>query len=74
MQKKKDNYLLKIIKPDSIRRMVINVAPKVMKEQNMNFTEAVDHIVESISGNETLSKAFPNKHLSKKCESNGFIL
>ena len=45
--------------PDSIRRMVINVAPKVMKEQDMNFSEAVDHIVESISGNETLSKAFP---------------
>ena len=45
--------------PDSIRRMVINVAPNVMKEQDMNFSEAVDHIVESISGNETLSKAFP---------------
>ena len=52
--------------PDSIRRMVINVAPKVMKEQDMNFSEAVDHIVESISGNETLSKAFPEINTFQK--------
>ena len=45
--------------PDSLRRMVINVAPKVMKEQNMNFNEAVNHIVDSVSANQTLLQAFP---------------
>ena len=39
--------------------MVINVAPKVMKEQNMNFNEAVNHIVDSVSANQTLLQAFP---------------
>lgn len=45
--------------PDSFRRMVINVVPKIMKEDGVTFEKALENLSKSIQGNDEILKYFP---------------
>jgi len=51
--------------PDSLRRLIINNAGVVMKEQQISFEEATTLIFKTISTNSELKKFFPEVELNK---------
>ena len=58
--------------PDSLRRLIINNAGVVMKEQQISFKEATDLIFNTIDGSPDLKKFFPEidiNNMQKKLDS-----
>jgi len=58
--------------PDSLRRLIINNAGVVMKEQQISFKEATDLIFNTINGSPDLKKFFPEidiNNMQKKLNS-----
>ena len=51
--------------PDSFRRMVINVVPKIMKEDGVTFEKALENLSKSIQGNDEILKYFPELEQEK---------
>jgi hypothetical protein len=51
--------------PDSFRRMVINVVPKIMKEDGVTFEKALETLGSSIKGNDEILQYFPELQLDK---------
>ena len=51
--------------PDSLRRLIINNAGVVMKEQQISFGEATTLIFKTITSNPELKKFFPEVELNK---------
>jgi len=51
--------------PDSFRRMVINVVPKIMKEDGVTFEKALENLTLSIQGNDEILKYFPELEKEK---------
>lgn len=51
--------------PDSFRRMIINVVPKIMKEDGVTFEKALETLGSSIKGNDEILKYFPELQLDK---------
>lgn len=51
--------------PDSFRRMVINVVPKIMKEDGVTFDKALENLSKSIQGNDEILKYFPELQQEK---------
>ena len=51
--------------PDSFRRMIINVVPKIMKEDGVTFEKALQTLGSSIKGNDEILKYFPELQLDK---------
>tara|TARA_S200002703_G_scaffold54309_1_gene46978 strand:- start:196 stop:1998 length:1803 start_codon:yes stop_codon:yes gene_type:complete len=51
--------------PDSFRRMVINVVPKIMKEDGVTFEKALENLTKSLKGNTEILKYFPELEKQK---------
>jgi uncharacterized protein (DUF433 family) len=51
--------------PDSFRRMIINVVPKIMKEDGVTFEKALETLGSSIKGNDEILQYFPELQLDK---------